>query len=432
MTYTFIALPGVMLSFSALQSLLREFWNRICGGSEVPGCLRALFNAAALLLQMLFCTGLILVPLTGLRFDGYENMIRAMAYSSATFLIGVKLLGTICHGPEVTRLVEKVTDAEVRFEASLQLILLGTIYLVSGKGSSGSLSSAVTSLLVIGKVGIQGVFKEHNKELSKASLLGKIYVATSVAPVFVLAAVFKIGSIAAVFAEGTKIKAYGPFGSGCLLLLCLTSLPPTLAIFFVKICVPLKDLTSASISQGVFAEAVSLHTWSGGRIGRRIKMAMGTYYHLLYSAFLIEVISNDKSSDVLKDGAVIFLVVGFFKEHDEELSKASLMRKIYVATSAAPVIFLVVGWVTFPFIVCLVFHQEKLVKYVVAKHLKDREEEKVKEEQEGESEALEEIDVQEEEQKIGEKNGEKEIFEFVIDLKEPKIEVTGERKTRQE
>ena len=128
-------------------------------------------------------------------------------------------------------------------------------------------------------------------------------------------------------------------------------------------------------------------------------MAMGTYYHLLYSAFLIEVISNDNSGDVLKDGAVIFLVV---------------------------------GWVTFPFIVCLVFHQEKFVKYVVAKHLKDREEEKVEEEQEGESEALEEIDVQEEEQKIGEKNGEKEIFEFVIDLKEPKIEVTGERKTRQE
>ena len=81
---------------------------------------------------------------------------------------------------------------------------------------------------------------------------------------------------------------------------------------------------------------------------------------------------------------------------------------------------------------CLVFYQEKFVKYVVAKHLKDREEEKVEEEQEGESEALEEIDVQEEEQKIGEKNGEKEIFEFVIDLKEPKIEVTGERKTRQE
>ena len=203
LTYTFIALPGVMLSFSALQSLLRRFWNRICGGSEVPGCLRALFNAAALLLQMSFCTGLILVSLMGnpLGIEGYENMIRAMAYSSATFLIGVKLLGTICHGPEVTRLVEKATDAEVRFEAALQLILLGTIYLVSGKGSYGSCNSAITSLLVMGKVGVQNFFNKHEQELSKASVLGRIYIAISVLPVFVLTALFKIGSFAIVFAS---------------------------------------------------------------------------------------------------------------------------------------------------------------------------------------------------------------------------------------
>ena len=60
-TYTFIALPGVMLSFSALQSLVREWWKRNCG-SEVPGWLRALLNAAALFLQMSFCTGLLIVP----------------------------------------------------------------------------------------------------------------------------------------------------------------------------------------------------------------------------------------------------------------------------------------------------------------------------------------------------------------------------------
>ena len=30
-TYTFIALPGIMLGFSAVQSLLRELWNRRCG-----------------------------------------------------------------------------------------------------------------------------------------------------------------------------------------------------------------------------------------------------------------------------------------------------------------------------------------------------------------------------------------------------------------
>ena len=46
---------------------------------------------------------------------------------------------------------------------------------------------------------------------------------------------------------------------------------------------------------------------------------------------------------------------------------------------------LAVGWVTFPFIMCLIAYEEKYVKYVVAKYPKDREEEK----SEGEDEALE-------------------------------------------
>ena len=122
-TYTFIALPGVMLSFSALQSLVREWWKRNCG-LEVPGWLRALLNAAALFLQMSFCTGLLIVPFSLTRaqlsdpasapiIQGYEITIKVMAYTSANFLIGVKLLGAICHGPEVTKLVGRATDAEV-------------------------------------------------------------------------------------------------------------------------------------------------------------------------------------------------------------------------------------------------------------------------------------------------------------------------------
>ena len=70
--------------------------------------------------------------------QGYEITMILTAYLSANLLIGVKLLGAICHGPEVTCLVERATDAEVRYEAALQLILLGTIYLKSEEGSSES------------------------------------------------------------------------------------------------------------------------------------------------------------------------------------------------------------------------------------------------------------------------------------------------------
>ena len=201
-TYTCIALPGIVLSFSALQT-----WNKFFGAKH-QGCL----HAATLFLQMALCTGLGLVPqfwgtIETLRLcypaldpviEGYEAAIRVMAYISATIVVGLKLLGTVCHGPEVTRMVERATSAEAQFEASLQLILLGSIYLVSGNGSSESRSSAITSLLVIKKVGVQNFFKKHDKELSKASLLGRICIAASISPAFVLVAFYKIGSLACV------------------------------------------------------------------------------------------------------------------------------------------------------------------------------------------------------------------------------------------
>ena len=75
--YTFIALPGIMLSFSALHSILRELWKRICG-SEVPGCLAAVINATALLLQMSLCTGLVLLPLFSVDLEIQKKMLSGL------------------------------------------------------------------------------------------------------------------------------------------------------------------------------------------------------------------------------------------------------------------------------------------------------------------------------------------------------------------
>ena len=347
--YTFIALPGIMLSFSALHSILRELWKRICG-SEVPGCLAAVINATALLLQMSLCTGLVLLPLFSVDLEiqkkcspafesiieGFETTIQAMAYSSAAFLIGVKLLGTICHGPEVTKLVERATDAEVRYEAALQLILLTMVYLTTWTRSLEIRNSAISSILVIGKIGIHNFFKEHNNELSKASLLGKIYIAASVSPVFVLAAIFKVGSLAIVFITGGGIDyAF------------LTCLPPALVIFLAKTCLPLKNLTVASISQGVVASAVTLHLWPGEQVGKRIVIGMIAYTHFFYSFYLARrVIDYNNNS------------------HDND----SYMRN-------SAIFCLVIGWASLPFIVCLVLFQEHYVAHVVSRNPKDRDEE---------------------------------------------------------
>ena len=58
-TYTHIALPGIMLSFSVFQSMVGKLMRR-CSGSEVPGWIA---NSTVLSLQMALFTGLIFVPL---------------------------------------------------------------------------------------------------------------------------------------------------------------------------------------------------------------------------------------------------------------------------------------------------------------------------------------------------------------------------------
>ena len=336
-TFTFIALPGVMLAFSALQSLFVELWDA-CSGPKVPGYLQAVMNVVALTLQTSLCIALNIVPVLYPNFDHwfpelmrlYDRVIPVMAYSTATFVIGVKLLAVFSHGPETTRLVEKATDAEVRYEAALQLILLGTIYLVSGKSSLEITNSAVTSLLVIGKLGVQDFFKNHDKESTKASLIGKVCIAISVAPVFVLVAIFKIGCLAIVFALWTWSDYLAPVA-----LILLAVAPPALLIYLVKICVPHTNLTAAAITEGVFAELVSLHHWQCERLGKKIGIGMITYNLILYSAFLDWIIVNPSS-------------------------RYDLRVEIYVC--------LRLGWVCFVLIALMVLYQEKYVTYMVSKH----------------------------------------------------------------
>ena len=134
-----------------------------------------------------------------------------------------------------------------------------------------------------------------------------------------------------------------------LLLLILVILPPALGFFLAKICLSIRDLSAATISQGVFAEMVSLHSWSTEPMGKVIEWGMGTYSHLLHSFFLSVFIKDGRTDVDIKNVAILCLAV---------------------------------GWVTFPFIMCLIAYEEKYVKYVVAKYPKDREEEKSDEEDE--------------------------------------------------
>ena len=147
---------------------------------------------------------------------------------------------------------------------------------------------------------------------------------------FVLVAIFKIGCLAIVFALWTWSDYLAPVA-----LILLAVAPPALLIYLVKICVPHTSLTAAAITQGVFAELVSLHHWQCERLGKKIGIGMITYNLILYSAFLDWIIVDPSS-------------------------RYDLRVEIYVC--------LRMGWLCFVLIALMVLYQEKYVTYMVSKH----------------------------------------------------------------
>ena len=181
LTYFFIAAPGLLLGFSALQQLFADLTS--CG--KAPVGVRILANTAAVFFEITLFFGFFVasalfnlwtkeVPGLG---NGYEYTLKTIAYLSAASNLGVKFAGIFCHGPAMKHLVFQATDAETRYEAALQLALVISIYMNSGRSTQASVLSGITSILVIGKVGVQNYLGRQEKELTGTSVLGKFCLA---------------------------------------------------------------------------------------------------------------------------------------------------------------------------------------------------------------------------------------------------------------
>ena len=201
LTYTYIAYPGFLLAFDGLRNLV---WGLVtkCWGKEVYGIFGRIAHFLAIALEVSLVMGLLVAAQWSDLWEnnmpevavGYDLVIQGMSYLSFVIVIGVKCLGVISHGPETQNLVHKATVNETIFESALQLSLVARIFFSSGYGTTASLLSAVSSFTSIGKVHVQTFLKRHKEELSKTSILGKIFVAASILPVFVLTDIFKLGS----------------------------------------------------------------------------------------------------------------------------------------------------------------------------------------------------------------------------------------------
>ena len=352
LTYTYIAFPGFLLGFSSIRSLVRGLLCS-CWRGEGLGIVRGLMSAFVVTLEVSFVAGLLFAAQWSDVWEKanpdlapvYDYTIQGMAYLSSALIVGVKCLGVFCHGPETRRLVFRATKDETIFEAATQLGLLVRIFMSSGIGSSASRLSAVSSIVVIGKVGVQNFLNRHSEKLSRTTVLGKICVAVSVLPVFLLTAVFKIGAGASnhVWNEKTKMVA---------ILIALGL--PNLIILFFKMCNLRRKLTTANMSQGIIADFLSLHLWPQDRHGKKIGLAMTVFSFLVYASPLPLAISNPQP----KTQWTAEYHNAEYNEYESETG-----NRVWTAS----ICFLVIGSLAFVWVICMILFEDEWVAKIVAK-----------------------------------------------------------------
>ena len=204
LTYTCIAFPGYFLAFAGLRNLIKSIVSKCCGG-EVKGFLQTIGSSLSVALEVFLALGLLMAAWWS---DVWEHATAqnlpeiacvydfTMACLSFTIIVALKCLGVLCHGPKTTQLVFQDTKTETIFEAANQLMLLLRLAFSSGRVTEASFLSAISSIVLIGRVGVQNFLTRHHDELSSTTLLGKICVAASVLPVFILVAFVKISTAA--------------------------------------------------------------------------------------------------------------------------------------------------------------------------------------------------------------------------------------------
>ena len=310
LTYTFIAYPGFFFALGdhGVRGLIKKWWR----GKTQGRLAGKLGHILALALEVATFIGPLTAAMWSDRWEKdlpqmtpvYDFTLQGLAYISAAAIVAVKCLGLLSHGPETFRLVQTATLTETVYEASLQLTLLTLLNLASGNRSTASWLSAASSLVLIGKVGVENFWSRHDEKLSQASILGKLCAAASVLPVFVLTAMFKL-SVAALI----KIRSDSIFSA---IILLGTGLP-ALTLFIMRNLT--KDITATSITRGIISEILVLHLWPKTNQGKRIGLAMTVLIFLLYAAPLPFFIANPGPETRQIEGRIIK------KVQSEELSR---------------------------------------------------------------------------------------------------------------
>ena len=279
----------------------------------------------------------------------YDFVIQGMSYLSFIIVVGVKCLGIIFHGPEFNSSVYKATVNDTIFESAPQLSLVGRIYLSSGYGTSASALSAVSSLACLCKVHIQAFLKRHQEELSKASILGKILVAASFLPVFVLSDIYKLGFGAMIHLWSNTIPAVN--------ILVGIGLRPLLGFYIIGNLV--KDMKIPNVQRGVLCEMLVFNPWPKTHHGKRIGLFITAFVFLLYGASLPFIIANPEPQHTQWTPDP--------NNTDYNIWISDTGKRLWVASIS----FLVIGFLASVSTILTILFENKLVAWIVSKFLKE-------------------------------------------------------------
>ena len=196
-------------------------------------------------------------------------------------------------------------------------------------------------------MGVETFWSRHIEKLSQASILGKICVAASVLPVFVLTDTFKLTAHCLI-----KLRSETLYP----LTILLGIGPPTLTLFVIRCIV--KDLAVKEIGSGVFSELLVFHLWPKNNHGKRINLAMAVFSFFLFSAPLPFMIVNPKP-DTLKwtqNRSTLFRSM-----YDRRKWAAELNERVQMASISL----IVVGTVALFFTICLILFEDTWVAGIV-------------------------------------------------------------------
>ena len=195
----------------------------------------------------------------------------------------MKILEVFCPALGIEQFSSRLSWAESKAQASVQLLLLIFISLTSGKLH---LSVMISSIVVIGKVAVENYLMSGPEDLLKdKSFKEKIALVLRFLPLFSLTAFFRSGAFVVYLLDYHTSKI---FSSPSLIFfvfiyhLVLYSLFMMLFFGLRRMVPELRELTVMEVTSSLLVEGTTISTWGslGRRGARRLQMAMNTFFFL--------------------------------------------------------------------------------------------------------------------------------------------------------